>query len=238
MDKMIKKILNEPLLHFLLLGAVLFFFLNEPSEAQKSETKELSVEKYEDSLLQGAIVLNLYRHDELVRERLLSKMKQILKAKVSNEEISEEVLHAYYLKNIEDYSEKQSISFYQLYFENKDLENAEKSLEVLEIAAIKPKDAVDFGEKFEKPFFVKEITKNELTSLYGNYFTLKLFTLKKGVWSKPIRSKYGLHLIFISDVKPKKALSFEEVQQRVYDDLKHEDLQNTVKKAYKNMKTQ
>jgi len=265
MKNILQKTLKEPLFYFLLLGFILYMLLDKPNIQQHSiEVEKLTLQSidknsikneyksiyhnnpdknilkafsqyrlYEKILLRESIRLKLHENDSSIKELLLHKMKQIINKNVEEKKISEVQLVEYYKANIEDYSKKNSISFYQLFFQ--DEATADKTLAILSVVDIKPPDAQTLSQDYKREYFIKNISKASLKNLYGNYFTLKVFQMKKGLWHKKVHSKYGFHLIFIRNIDVQTPLKFEEVQSRVYKDFKAQSLNQIYKDAYKKM---
>jgi parvulin-like peptidyl-prolyl isomerase len=153
-------------------------------------------------------------------------------------EPSEKELFEYYKKNIEDYSKIITLSFAQIYFSNRKDKKVAKTFTLLKIAHIKPSQASSFGEKFIKSNHIKNISFKELKNSYGNYFASQVFQLKKGLWHKGIISKYGIHLVYVTEKKVETIYPFDEVQDRVYQDYLREQKENKEQKSYQVIKAQ
>jgi len=256
MLKLLKKILYEPLFHFLLIGSAIYIYYISQTVAQiKSPIEKIVVSKqeipnsmqlssgeltleirksyYEKVLLNEAYGLGLDRSDSEIKERLIKQMHYILLNSVKYVEPTQEELYKYYKEHIEDYSETQKISFYNLFFAY-DQEKAKRVYEMLELL-----DAnTTLGEGVcgdEEKCFIKEISLVELKKLYGNYFTNQLFRIKKGAWHQPIRSKKGVHVVYINSKKIAEAYPFDEVEDRVYQDYLQERKKRILMQSYKDI---
>jgi parvulin-like peptidyl-prolyl isomerase len=95
-----------------------------------------------------------------------------------------------------------------------------------------------FGDKFIVPNQMNDVTLEQVELLFGKYFASKLFLLNKGVWHKPLRSKYGSHLVYITDKNVSKSYGFDEVQDRIYIDYMEEELLRRKKESYKKTSSQ
>lgn len=210
--------------------------------SKELDTGELNTLKqkiyYEKMLLNEAYSLGLDREDKEIQKRLLKQMQQIMRKSSSQTEPKEVDLYAYYMKHIEDYSHINTISFTHIYFANVDEEKAQQTLQVLRVTDINVADTAAFGEKFIAPSQIDNLTLEQVQSLFGKYFASRLFLLKKAVWHKPLHSKYGSHLVYITDKNIGKAYGFDEVQDRVYMDYMAEELQKREKEAYKKTSSQ
>ena len=158
-----KKILKEPLLHFLLIGAVLFLVYNLVNTEQKEneiiiddnlinelaakwelmrnrqpnlqELKSLVASFIEQEILyREALAMNLDHNDEIVKRRLAQKMEFISDELAEVLQPTEEMLKEYYEKNIENYTKPSVFTFKQVYFsQDKRTSAVEDAKRILEV---------------------------------------------------------------------------------------------------------
>jgi parvulin-like peptidyl-prolyl isomerase len=57
-----------------------------------------------------------------------------------------------------------------------------------------------------------------VADLFGSDFAERLFELEPGRWSEPIRSQYGFHVVRVTERRAAKVLAFEDVRERVRED--------------------
>ena len=76
-------------------------------------------------------------------------------------------------------------------------------------------DWMSQGDVVQLPALLKDIRTGELGRLFGKQFTDGLAGLGVGVWSGPIRSGYGLHLVAIDRLEPARDPSLAEVRDKV-----------------------
>lgn len=208
-------------------------------EMRKEELEAFKQKKYyEKMLLNEAYSLGLEKQDEFITQRLLKQMKHIMVSSSSVVEPSEEELYQYYEKNKEDYSVINSLSFSQIYFANPKNEGIETTLSALQLAEVNASQASSFGEESSIPNQINNATFNELEEMGGKYFASKLFSLKKGVWHKPVLSKLGAHVLYVREKNVGEAYSFDEVQDRVYGDYLEEARKKREDAAYKKISSQ
>lgn len=208
-------------------------------EMNKEELEAFKQKKYyEKMLLNEAYSLGLEKQDAFISQRLLKQMEHIMVSSSSVIEPSEEELYQYYEKNKEDYSVINSLSFSQIYFSNPKNEGIETALRALQLAEVSASQASSFGEASPISYQINNIAFNELEEMGGKYFASKLFSLKKGVWHKPVLSKFGAHVLYVREKKVGEAYSFDEVQERVYTDYLEEEQKNRAEKSYKKIRSQ
>jgi len=238
---------REPLLHFLLLGAILYliYFALQPQTQQKQlntlqQSRSISIAKEElslaqkeyevllgkqlDAKMQKALEKELYRkkvllkaaealklsqNDPTIEKIVLQKMYAILNAKNDQTEPSELELEAFYKEHLKDYSKKESLSFSTVHFDKLSKEQAKSFYKLLQNS-----DPGDLN-------LTKQTLSIELLNKkFGNYFTQQLLFAPKGAWLDAIPSKNGFEFVYIQDYTTTQAYPFEDVQDRVYRDLK------------------
>ena len=261
-----KNILKEPLVHFLVLGALLYLYyaLNEvvqsseivlnisPYEIQQIESnyeKEFSkkaskeylnaiLEKkyYEKVLLSEAQTLQIAMQDAQISQLILKKMEFILANATEVIEPSEEELHEYYKKNIQEYSEVKSLSFVRVHF--LDEAKAQESFVIVNLFEANVTLAEAFTHDSSLQILFENMTKEQVKEKFGNYFASKLFMIKSAKWHQAIPSVNGLDMVYITGKSVAEALAFDEVQDRVYSDYMSQKREQVKRDAYKKLATQ
>jgi parvulin-like peptidyl-prolyl isomerase len=61
-----------------------------------------------------------------------------------------------------------------------------------------------------------------VAAVFGSEFAAHVFDLALGVWSDPIHSKYGDHLVYLDDQSEPGVISFAEARPQLVVDWKHE----------------
>jgi hypothetical protein len=202
--------------------------------------KELYIQNlfYEKVLLQEAYSLGLYKKDKKIAQELLTKMQFIMKNSIKIDEPTEEQLRAYYDANKKDYSQILSLSFANVFVKTPQDKEATQLYELLQLQHIDPKYASSFGEQCRLSNIVKDTTLAEAKVIYGNYFATKLFKLKSGVWHSAITSKFGAHILYITDKKVAEPYPFDDVEDRVYEDYMAEKKAQQKEQSFKKIATQ
>ena len=62
-------------------------------------------------------------------------------------------------------------------------------------------------------------TLTQVKDIFGNGFASALSSQKEGLWSDPITSAFGIHLVYISSTNPSKLKTFKEVKDLVMQDF-------------------
>jgi hypothetical protein len=237
-SKKITNLLKEPLLHFLLIGATLFFLFNwksnpvpmsggqvgaqqaqiivsrdaveqmisqfvktwqrEPTEQEQKNLVEDLVRN--EIFYREAISIGLDRNDEVLKRRLRQKMEFIYEDITSWAEPTDEDLRAFMKKNREKYLNDPQMSFLQVYINTeKRGKNAESDARQI-LAQLK--EGIDQDTAADPSLLEPEVPLSPLWDIrkqFGDEFSRNLFEIKPGQWAGPIRSGYGLHLVFVKE---------------------------------------
>jgi parvulin-like peptidyl-prolyl isomerase len=62
-----------------------------------------------------------------------------------------------------------------------------------------------------------------LENTFGSEFARTVFGLDRENWSGPVRSGYGLHLVWVAEIRPERLPALEDVRARVAGALIHEE---------------
>ncbi|CAA6808165.1 MAG: Unknown protein [uncultured Sulfurovum sp.] len=237
---MLKRLLYEPLLHFLILGGLLFLFYALSQEdgidentisiskerieqlVTDSEKELLSIltaqekqkmidkEVYQAILYNEALKTGLDKNDIDMRNHLVSKMEFLIYDTYELPRPSDEVLKAFMLANPDDYREEPKISFTQ--------------------------NILASGiEKFEKEY---TLTIFEANNIFGRSFSEELFTLKADAAVHKLESDYGVHEIRITNKPTPKLQAFESIKEEVKTDYLNKERAEKNKVIYESLKSE
>lgn len=250
---MLKKLLHEPLLHFLLIGAALFLLygitndevvddgrrivITEsdidrqialwerkwqrlPSQAELAGLIEAQIR--EEVLYREALAMDLDKNDTIVRRRMAQKV-EFISSNISDTLTPTEVdLNDYLSANPDKFEIPGRVSFMQVYLNaDRHGDKIEADAEVL-LSQLK-KTSVDadistagdpfmFGERFQ------DVTEFEISRIFGREFTDAILDISPSEWQGPVRSGYGLHLVYVSSKTDSRLPSLDEVRDRVSDE--------------------
>ena len=148
--------------------------------------------------------------------------------KISNKELKD-----YYKKNIDEFREKESVHARHILVKTE----AEANKIINQLKSLS-------GEKLKEKFI--ELAKKESTGPSGKnggdlgYFSKgqmvpafndKVFSMKKGtITTKPVKTQFGYHVIYLEDKKPSMTRSFDEVKAFIEQRLKMEKFKEVMKK--------
>ena len=242
-----KKILKEPLLHFLLIGFGLFFIyglvntkpdqneiiiddglINEivaKWELQRNRQptlEELSglVNEFveQEVLYQEALEMNLDHNDEIVKRRLSQKMEFISDGLAESLQPTEDMLKKYFEDKKDNYSKDPVYTMLQIYFSQDKRSDAYGDAK----NALKSVSMEGLGDPISLPKTYTNASAFAISRDYGTSFAINLDTLEVGKWTGPINSGLGVHLVFIKEKKAGGLYTFEEVKDKVIVDYNFE----------------
>lgn len=260
---MFKKLLTEPLVHFLFI-AILFFVVydalnpdeftdqtvaisegrieqikNQLIEARKREPIKDELDKAIQSYalneiyLREARALGLDFGDTAINRRLRQKMDYMLEDMASGKEATEQELKTYYQNNQEQYRLAEKYSFTQVYIS---VDRPERELDNL-LALQKQniaKGLIPEGDVSLLPRDVSLQTQSQLARRFGSDFVSKLKEQPLLQWSGPIKSGLGQHFVFLTQRKPSDIIPFDQLSNRVKAKVL-DDWQNKNIQAYKKL---
>lgn len=181
------------------------------------EVKSL-VESYvrDEIYYREAIAIGLDRGDAMIRRKLRQKMEFILEDIAAQAEPTDADLKAFMKKHPENYLIDPQIAFRQVYINvDRRGKSAEAYARLILDQLNEGADPDSVGDRFLLN------NKTELTSLweikrhYGEAFSRSLLKLAPGRWVGPLRSGFGLHLVFIEARVENRMPELKEVRETV-----------------------
>ena len=170
----------------------------------------------EDSeLFDEALAMRMHESDPVVRRRLVQRMRLDLEAAAVSADPDESSLRDYYARHADTYRSPARVRFTQLYFRGDHERDARRLLARLRAGYETAERAVGLGEPFLHAVEQPLQTSDELAGRFGSAFAEGVMAAPPGTWSGPIPSAYGLHLVFVHEREPERALAFEQARDAV-----------------------
>lgn len=240
----LRRVLREPLLHFLLIGAVLFVGISAVSalrrptvrldardleqlaaywemQTQRPPTRaELAAiiqERVDEELLaREAVRLGLDKDDMIVRRRLAQKMSFASEDVAAIPEPSETALQAYYDAHRERYATAARLALRHIYF-SQDRTGASPMVAARDALARIRAGGSATGDPALLPLTYADIALTDLARDYGPAFTQAARDAPLNTWVGPVNSPYGVHLIRVEGRRPSEAPALSSVLAEVRD---------------------
>lgn len=222
-------LLREPLVHFFVIALVAFGLRSTLTPAAASEiiidqalvdglrrvggvgsgaeqSDDVIVDAWlrDELLFREALALGLERRDEIVRRRLVLKMETILSA--LDRAPSEDELASFLAANHSDYVAEANVSLDHVFFSRDRRDDARADALVAQQEESPRGDAFMLG--------AREIrrTTEQLDQRFGQHFGRDVAALRGDSWLGPVESRYGWHLVRISERNESRAPSLDDVR--------------------------
>ncbi|HIG43818.1 MAG: peptidylprolyl isomerase [bacterium] len=229
--------MKEPLLWFVILGAIIFaadsylsarpdqvivdtavrsrlatLWQTQTGKPATNEELESLIENWvrEEVLFREAKQLGLDRDDSIVRRRLVQKLSFLVE-EVDGEDDPILAVENYYRENIEIYSLPVRYSFSQIFFSDASLADELQSA----LADGGENHWRDLGETSMLNASYVNRSEKEVMASFGREFTAHLDDLQSGRWIGPIKSSFGFHLVRLEQIRQKEAAPFATIEKRV-----------------------
>jgi len=188
----------------------------------------------EEVLYREALAMGLDRDDAIVRRRMRQKMEFLSEDIAALVPPDEAELQAYLDANPENYSQPTQFSFRQVYLNPANHgEDLEKDvMELLSSLRRNDMDAINAGESLMLKHEFQNETEFDIERVLGRQFVTQLRDTTTASWQGPIRSGFGLHLVFISQRIDGWAPQLVEVRDEVLRDWSAQKRKQTNESIY------
>ena len=274
---MFKKLLRDPLLHFAVLGALIYWLMNALSPslneldnqtirisendlitylqnrdqvfdsalykqklaAYSLEQRALAQDQYiqQEVLFREAKKLGLDQNDQLLRRRLIQKIKYFLEGlNNASTTIEPNQVDNYYAEQQQDYLKPGSVSFTHIFYKAanaNDQSAVNRAAQAL--SSHKSKQAeLNPNESDHFPYHRHYVDKSEsqVSRHFGIEFAQGLFAVnvQPGQWQGPIESAYGQHLVMLNKKTTAKVPPLSTIRAQVTQDLQRKLYAETLQK--------
>ena len=233
---MFKKILHEPLVHFLVLGALVFFIYAIFNNTQSSNENKIVISKAQQQQM-------AYRWQKKhMRPATQDEMQKMIDKNVYTEVMYREGLKMGLEKN--DLIIKRRLT-QKMEFITSDLTQEKKPTND-ELLKYLDEHKKQFMLPSRISFRIKENTmlpkdNNELTAfevsrIFGKVFTEELFKLEANKWIKDVRSAYGSLTVFVTGKTSEKLPEFKNIEKKLTVAWMNRQKEKTDTDFYNNLK--
>jgi len=237
---------TEPFLHFVLLGACIFAAYGvwgsnrdallriTVSQADQERLRAVARQQWnkdpdaaqmrslvdqhirEEVLYREAMALELQRDDAIVRRRLVQKMAYLLQDDTNA--VSEKALQDYFMAHAGQYAAPATVDLQLRTFDPAQRGAAAKADALLALRRARAGKPV-VGDPFMLGTLLSGQSPSMLERDFGSGFAQAVADLPVGLWSGPIASVHGWHLVFLAQRAAAPPVRFEDVRTRVANDL-------------------
>lgn len=240
---MLRRLLREPLFHFLLLGGALFLifggagtsgddrqiavtnadverlvaaFAQTWHRPPDADELQVQINDYirEEVLYRTALSLGLDKDDLIIRRRLRQKMEFTLEDTVPPPQEAE--LRAYFEAHADKFRSQPLMSFRQVFVGLQRGSTAETDARrILADLVSDAPGASSEGDALLLGEGFDQMPLDRVAALFGDNFAHTLAETSADHWVGPIRSSYGLHLVLVTVSQPAALPPFEQVRSTV-----------------------
>ncbi len=241
---MLKRLLGEPLLHFLLLGGLIFAVFGRGNSANVADRQivvsqvdvdrlaaafvrtwnrppdpnelQAQLQDYirEEVLYREALQLGLDKDDSIIRRRLRQKMEFLFEDTVPPPQEAE--LRSYFQSHIEKFRTAPLISFRQVFVSTRRGDAAEPDAQqILARLVANTPGATEQADTLLLGETFSRTPLDRIAALLGDDFAHELTHATPAHWVGPLRSAYGLHLVLVTAIEPAATPPFEQVRPAV-----------------------
>jgi hypothetical protein len=245
----VRHILREPLLHFLLLGALLFWLYGALNRGALDAPDEIVVDRaHVESLaaqfqrswqrpptaeeMQG-LIDTWVREEVFYREGLAQRLDRddpVVRRRVAQKltamadaqmpaEASEAELQAWLAAHPDDYRLEPRVQLRQVYFDPARHGERIDAEVAAARGALAKGSKAALGDATLLPDSLDAAPVSEIARVYGQDFAVAVAALPIGEWQGPIASAYGVHLVEIGSREPGRIPALAEVRVAVERDL-------------------
>jgi len=177
----------------------------------------------EEVLYREALALGLEKDDTIIRRRLAQKMDFLISDVTVPTVVDDETLMEYYEKNSESYTRAAELSFRHIYF-NPDtraerlMDEVTSTLKTLQDTNAALDVSQEYGDRFMLRTQYQQVSTDEIAREFGREFADAVAGIKTKGWQGPVRSGFGVHLVYIQQRETASIYPFTEVRERVKND--------------------
>jgi len=250
--------LREPLIHFLALGSLIFAahaavapsvskdrLIEVTPEVRQSIVEVFRVQRHRDPtpdeiapLIDGwvlneityreALTQGLDKGDEMIRERIMQKMRLLVFGNVAVPEPTAAELQQWLDARRPRYDVPDLLSFFEVTIGGP--EGADEAAEVLrQIEAGEEPEAV----RLRARAFAKR-PRPTIVDAFGQEFVDRLVALPRGQW-QTLQSPAGWHIVRLDNVHPGRSVALDDVMNQVFNDAKQDRIRTAAVAAIREM---
>jgi hypothetical protein len=251
-------LLHEPLLHFFLIGALIFainavvtpsvnkdklievtpevrasiveLFMNTKQRAPTTEEMDSLIDVWilNEITFREALAQGLDKGDDMIRERIMQKMRVLIFSNLMVNDPTDAELKPWFEAHRARYDTPETLSFFELPVGGADAEAKAQSLLQQIEAGDEPEDI-----RLRAHVFAKR-PRQGLEAAFGKPFVDQLTKLPIGKW-QAAQSSVGWHIVRVDAVATGKAIELNAIASQVISDWKDEKQRSMGTEAVRNM---
>lgn len=267
-EPLFKRVLRDPLFHFLILGGLIFaavslwgggikpqgeilitragqqhladlFELTWQRKPNTSELKNLVEEHIKEEVYyREALALGLDDNDTIVRRRLRQKLEFMQEDLSSMTPPTQAELQNFFNARRDQYTTDHIFSFRQIVVSPKKLGAADNAVVEALRKLNSDETPVTISRSSLLPIAMNLETERSISNTFGDKFTDQISASPLSKWSGPIYSGFGTHLVNVSLNQKAKPLTFEQAKNKASIDYVQSQREQAAANYYKNLRSQ
>jgi hypothetical protein len=172
----------------------------------------------EEILVRQALKLGLDKDDAVVRRRLRQKMEFLHAAEAEVMEATEAELQAYLAANPDAFAIDSMTAFEQVFLSPQRRGDTieQDAGSILEVLLTDPAaDRTTLGDPTLLPPGLPLADKRSIAQTFGSDFAEAVTSVPPGLWTGPVASGFGMHLVRVTERVPARTPRLEEVREAV-----------------------
>jgi hypothetical protein len=186
----------------------------------------------EELYYREGIRMGLDQDDLIIRRRIRSKMEFMASSEAENARPDEASLQAILDKNPQKYATDARYSFDQVYVSAQDEAAGRARAGQLLTSLNAGTKWEGLGDSISLPRSMDSADRTRIARDYGDEFAAALTGVKSGVWSGPIVSGFGFHLVRVKAVQSSGKPRLADVRKQVENDWRAATIREREAKAY------
>ena len=168
-------------------------------------------------LFQEAVSLNMH-HSAWVKERLVKQMVRYYEGQFIPTEPSDKILKSYHQENTDRYQTSDRISFEHILVDSRQLADVRSILAKQYEPNILRDKLAPYRLKSLLSSEFRQANREDIQDLLGGRFIDKLMALPTGVWSEPIFSDRGVHVVMLNEITLGNPEKYETIKEKIRKD--------------------
>jgi hypothetical protein len=261
----VRRILHEPLVHFLAIGALMFavyavvshrtrdpgtievgqgqidmmtaVFERTWQRAPTPDDVKALVDGYvrDEVFYREGVAMGLDREDPLIRRRMRQKVEFLAESMYGVPEPSDAALQAYLDGHRERFASPVLVTFRQVYLGT--AADADTTRLLAQLNRLGDSDAAaDMGRSTQLDARMNLAPSSDIARAFGQRFAQSLTAMPAGSWTGPIASDYGLHLVRVSERVDGRTPTLGDVRERVKREWLRDELAAANEKYYEGLR--
>lgn len=208
--------------------------------ATADELQALIDQEIKDTIYyREAVAMELDKSDPVIMRRLRQKLGLLYDDVSLRLKPTEPELRRYLAENLQRFIHPATISFEHIYFSPdrrpSPLADAAALQQRLRSWISKSPVANNYGDIPVQARVIKSATQQDLTRMFGANFAEKAFKQPQQLWSAPIASGLGVHLLWVEEITPSKVPAFASVRQDIERLWRYEQREKIESATYKKL---